>query len=314
MEGWTDFFNFVSNTFRDTYYINFIIIFLWFHIFIFVGGYYLMNLFLAVVWSKFSEIENKNKVVQETHGSLAELIINKEEKERQKLLQYREKKLTEEQLIEKKREKFHFIERDQSQIPIHYRTISDLLYLDTLTPKETYNLKKQINLEGKRAEMEYQEEVNKIRFEVNDEVLQRQNTLKKQDTDMSSSGFEEVDDPDDIDKKRKLYKKKKKNFVFFEYIQESIGLTQEKWEEDVNEDRYKLTIKGFHKDGSLKRNWFNQKQPVKEEVDQLLFNNSGSYSSSDSDATNGDLSSLMNRLNISNDGENNHNILKTLNK
>ncbi len=230
MEGWTDYFNFFSNTFKDDYYINAIIIFLWFHIFIFVGGYYLMNLFLAVVWSKFSEIEKlNNEKAPQTKGSLAELILQKEEKDRLKILAMREKKLTEDQKIEKKREKFTFIENDPSKIPIQYRTISDLLYLENLTPKETYYLKQNIAKEAKRAEKEFDEEVNSLRTNLEDESVPVETENKEDDNKPKN-------DDDFIPEHRQgenhcLYPKKKveQRTIFMDCILTSIEISIEKW-------------------------------------------------------------------------------------
>jgi len=244
-EGWTDYYNFVTNTFKDSTYVNTIIIFLYFHILIFVGGYYLLNLFLAVVWSQFSEIQrlNLDKGV-ENKGSLAELILQKEEKDRQKILSMREKKLTEEQKIEKKREKFTFIEKDPSKIPIHYRTISDLNYINSLTAKETYNLKQRIELEAKRAEMEYDEEVNKIRTNLGEIEILTPDINVKNLTDRSKNldAIEHVTEAEDdakFDKKFGLYKKKtivQKPYYLESIINLSIKETHLDWEKFVKEE------------------------------------------------------------------------------
>jgi hypothetical protein len=45
LEGWTDGWNYVSNTFKDKFYINPVITFIFFHLYIFIGGFYLINLF-----------------------------------------------------------------------------------------------------------------------------------------------------------------------------------------------------------------------------------------------------------------------------
>ena len=54
-------FKYVSKTFKNDYYINTAIILIYFFIILFVGGYYLINLYLAVINYTYSEIELKNK-------------------------------------------------------------------------------------------------------------------------------------------------------------------------------------------------------------------------------------------------------------
>ena len=53
LEGWTDVFTYVSKTFKDKIYINPIIVFLYFHVFVILCSFYLINLFLAVTNSEF---------------------------------------------------------------------------------------------------------------------------------------------------------------------------------------------------------------------------------------------------------------------
>jgi len=167
MEGWTDYFTFVSKTFTDDIGINIVIIFLFFHLFIFMGGYYLMNLFLAVVWSKFSEIERLNrKTNTATKGSLADKILTYSEETNKTKEEEAENKLSEEQKIDLLREKFVFIEKDPSKIPISYKTINDIFLMESLTPKESYFLKKRIEVEAIRADEHFNREEKLVRDRV----------------------------------------------------------------------------------------------------------------------------------------------------
>ena len=84
LEGWTNIFTFVSRTFKDKFYINPVIVFFYFHVFIFVGGFYLINLFLAVTNSEFTNIE-KIRIELTSKKSFFMLIKSKYDlKEKQK--------------------------------------------------------------------------------------------------------------------------------------------------------------------------------------------------------------------------------------
>ena len=61
LEGWTNIFTYVSKTFKDKIYLNRIIIFIYFHAFVYIGAFYLINLFLAVTNSEFEHIEKSRK-------------------------------------------------------------------------------------------------------------------------------------------------------------------------------------------------------------------------------------------------------------
>ena len=61
IEGWSNIFTYVSKTFKDKIYFNPIIIFIFFHAFIYIGAFYLINLFLAVTNSEFEHIERSRK-------------------------------------------------------------------------------------------------------------------------------------------------------------------------------------------------------------------------------------------------------------
>ena len=61
LEGWTNVFTYASKTFKDKIFINEIIIFIYFHFFIFFCAFYLINLFLAVTNSEFEHIESERK-------------------------------------------------------------------------------------------------------------------------------------------------------------------------------------------------------------------------------------------------------------
>ena len=85
LEGWSQVFTYVSKTFKDKIMVNPIIIFLFFHFFVLMGGFYLINLFLAVTNSEFEKIESTRKELTEKK-SFYKLIKGKydlKEKEKQ---------------------------------------------------------------------------------------------------------------------------------------------------------------------------------------------------------------------------------------
>ena len=57
LEGWSDIFTYVSKTFKDKIYINPIIIFCYFHFFIFLSSFYMLKLFLAITNAEYEHIE-----------------------------------------------------------------------------------------------------------------------------------------------------------------------------------------------------------------------------------------------------------------
>ena len=77
-----------------------------------------------------------------------------------------ENKLSEEQKIDLLREKFVFIEKDPSKIPISYKTINDIFLMESLTPKESYFLKKRIEVEAIRADEHFNREEKLVRDRV----------------------------------------------------------------------------------------------------------------------------------------------------
>ena len=267
MEGWTDYYAFVRKTFKDDYYINEIIIFLYFHIFIFIGGYYLMNLFLAVVWSTFSAIERDKVKPKTLKGNLSVLILemgfNEKDKEldkglteKAKIEKYREKdknkdkSLSEEAKIEKYKEKFTFIEKAPDNIPITYKTLNDLHYMDSLTGKELYLLNKRIKLEAARAESDFEKETAKLRLENQaidkksiKMILDTGQLFRKADTFIAKNssnftGFDGQDtargmNPDTI---TFLERKPKSIPIIFTCIEEALRTTKIEWEIKIKED------------------------------------------------------------------------------
>ena len=160
LEGWTQVFTFVSKTFKDKIYVNPIIIFAYFHFFVFVGGFYLINLFLAVTNSEFEKIEILKKELSEKK-SFVKLIKSKydlkekekqEKKKKDKELKNKNLKKSSESLYELyykvDDEAFH-IEKNIRDIPKFYSTVKDMYIMTNNNPEELYNITKMIDAEEK---------------------------------------------------------------------------------------------------------------------------------------------------------------------
>lgn len=161
MEGWSEFFSYISKTFQDQYKINSVIIFFYFHILLFVGGYYLINLFLAVIKTKYSEIEESNKIDKKPEEKKLLTVLKSRTGKKKK--EKKEEKETEDTAIAKLRKEFTFIEKDNSKIPVDYSTLKDLFLIKTNTPEEFYDLKNKINIEAKTIISQYEKKESEIR-------------------------------------------------------------------------------------------------------------------------------------------------------
>ena len=148
MEGWTDFYNYISSTFRDSIYVNNIIKDIYFFCVLMVGGYYLFNLYLAITFGVYENREKeKMKNVSQKSKKLIDLL------KLQKLKDDGEDYIPDEQ--EKKeqfeKEKFDLIEREIDKLDVCYKTINDMCRLKAYSAEEKYYLKKRIIKEDKNA-------------------------------------------------------------------------------------------------------------------------------------------------------------------
>ena len=192
LEGWTYIFTYVSKTFKDKIFINPIIVFMYFHVFIYFGSYYLINLFLAVTNSEFEHIEkDRDKLTDKK--SFFELIQSKydikekqkkEKKEREKQLKNQNNKKSDETLkelyVKVNEEAFH-IRKNKRDIPKVYSTVKDIYIMANNNPEELYREKLRIENEEKslRADIErQQEEINRLIKEKKIE-MDKSKTLKK---------------------------------------------------------------------------------------------------------------------------------------
>ena len=149
LEGWTNVFTYASKTFKDKIFINEIIIFIYFHFFIFFCAFYLINLFLAVTNSEFEHIESERKSLIEKK-SFFQLIKAKydlrekekiSKKEKVKKLKENNSKKSNQALIDLyykiKQEAFH-IHKKKRNIPVLYSTVKDMYIMSNDNPEELY--------------------------------------------------------------------------------------------------------------------------------------------------------------------------------
>ena len=160
LEGWSYIFNYVSRTFKDKIYINPIIIFIYFHAFVYIGSFYLINLFLAVTNSEFEHIEKNRRMLTE-RLSFFKLIQSKydiREKEKQKKkenykkLKIQNNKKSDEslkELYDKVNEEAFHIQKNKRDIPKVYSTVKDIYIMANNNPEELYLEKIRIENEEK---------------------------------------------------------------------------------------------------------------------------------------------------------------------
>ena len=190
LEGWTDFFTYVSKTFKDKIYINPIIIFCYFHIFVFIAAFYLINLFLAVTNSKFEHIETSRKELKEKK-SFFKLIQGKydikerekkEKKEKERQLKIKNTKKSDETLRELyykiTDEAFH-IHKNKKEIPILYSTVKDMYIQSNHNPEELYLQSLQIEEEDRLLG----KDIKRQQREIDDLIKKKKKEDKKKSDD-----------------------------------------------------------------------------------------------------------------------------------
>lgn len=176
MEGWTDIFNYISNTFKDDFKINTVIIFFYFHVLLFVGGYYLINLYLAVINTKYSEIEMRNrKITKKENLSLYSILMdtfnnteNEENKDninlnnpnnptKEELEEEEMANLNEEQKIRKIKNEVNLFENKPDEFPVSYEVLNDIFTMRTFTAFELYDIRAKVLKEANKALNEFRQ-------------------------------------------------------------------------------------------------------------------------------------------------------------
>ena len=158
LEGWTDVFTYVSKTFKDKIYINPIIVFFYFHVFVLLGAFYLINLFLAVTNSEFEKIEADRKMLAEKK-SFFKLIkesfdpkekLKKEKKKTDKKKKEDNNMKSDQALIDlyyKVKDEAYQITKNKRDIPVLYSTVKDIYIMSNNNPEELYLEEKRIDEE-----------------------------------------------------------------------------------------------------------------------------------------------------------------------
>ena len=183
LEGWSYIYTYVSKTFKDKIYINPIIIFLYFHIFIYVGAFYLINLFLAVTNSEFEHHKNRSNIKEKK--SFYKLIKSKydinekkkiEKKENEKQLKIKNNKKSDEALkdlyYKVKDEAFH-INKNKRDIPILYSTIKDIYIMANNNPEELFLEKIRIKEEEKNLCLDIERQQKEIKLLIEEKKRER---------------------------------------------------------------------------------------------------------------------------------------------
>jgi len=183
MEGWTDVFYYLTRTFKSDIYINIIMINLWFISLTLLGGYLLISMFLAVVMSSFSQVEERDTEEGEPKlRSFNELIILKndiEDFELEKQDKEEEEELKEDEVKgEDNTEEATAVENKEF---FSYSIVKDVNDFNKLSPKEIFLLLKKIDEKSAEAKIikKKLEEEEIIKLEV--KIKESQNTKEKED-------------------------------------------------------------------------------------------------------------------------------------
>ena len=200
LEGWTNVFTYVSKTFKDKIYINPIIVFLYFHVFVFLGAFYLINLFLAVTNSEFEKIEADRKLLQEKksfYRLLKETFDPKEKLKKEKKKKDKKKKeannmKSDQALIDlyyKVKDEAYQITKNKRDIPLLYSTVKDIYIMSNHNPEELYLEEKKIDEEDtflskdiKRQQKEIDALIDEKRKEMKGIKKMEKDKLKKVNT------------------------------------------------------------------------------------------------------------------------------------
>ena len=247
LEGWTDFFTYVSKTFKDKIYINPIIIFCYFHVFVFIAAFYLINLFLAVTNSEFEHIEDSRKQLKEKK-SFFKLIQGKyDHKEREK----KEKKEKERQLKENNNKKsdetlrelyykitdeaFH-INKNKRNIPILYSTVKDMYIMTNKNPEDLYLQTLQIEDEEKFLG----KDIKRQQREIDDLIKKKKIEIKKENNNKHKN-LEELEKEENKEKMK--LPKIKTTKTFFDGINLKVNINRKESNHNTNQKTDKNTDK-----------------------------------------------------------------------
>jgi len=181
-EGWTDFFNYVGSTFRGNNGINKFIQDIYFLFLIFGGGFYLFNLYLAVVFDTYSVIEEQKLThLSKNTKRLVDVI---KEKIKQEQYDNDAKEDEEEKLLANGIEKYNVFKKDINIIPKNYTTVKDLIILQNAEGREIYKLQNKMVTMKKMAKDDYKrfiKETKKVELNPDDFELNKSQSLRNKE-------------------------------------------------------------------------------------------------------------------------------------
>lgn len=323
MEGWTDLYNYISNTFQDDFKINTVIIFFYFHVLLFVGGYYLINLYLAVINTKYAEIEKRNRkifkkenlslysILMETFNNTAQEAENGGNKDnnnnlnannannptKQEQQEEEMANLNEEEKIKKIKDEVNLFEEDPSNFPVSYEILNDIFTLRTFTAKELYEMRGKVLKEANKALEEFKQ-IFKERKK-SEKRLKQSNKNKYLGKKLLRSTTTIIKDELKNFKNQAMLRKRKntkQENQYFQYTDDqildeivplSIQKTLEKFEDDI--EKGNLEVEKKNKTKRINQERKNQKiqQILNKKID-VFDKEKGTKDSSESDSNSSD--------------------------
>ena len=210
LEGWSDIFTYVSKTFKDKIYINPIIVFCFFHFFIFLSNFYMLKLFLAVTNAEYEHVEVSRreltekkdffKLIQSKYDVKMKEKMEKKEKERQ--LKESNLKKSDEALLDlyyKVGEEAFQINKNKRNIPILYSTVKDIYIMSNNNPEEIYLQKKRIDEE----ETFLSKDIKRLHKEIDILIDEKRKEMKESSNIKKGNEEKDEKDEDIIEKDKK---------------------------------------------------------------------------------------------------------------
>ena len=262
LEGWTTVFIYVSKTFKDKIYVNPIIIFAYFHLFVFLGSFYLINLFLAVTNAEFEHIEKARKELVEKM-SFFKLIQTKydlkekekkDKKEKQRKAKENNNKKSDQALrdlyYKVKDEAFH-INKNRRNIPILYSTVKDMYIMANNNPEELYLQEKRIDEEEDLLCEDIKRQQREIDILIDEKVKEIKKTTKDKTDEKEEDKNTLSYNPSKTNTLRNSVTQKK-TFVSFNFkkenkVVEELTEEMEKLIKKINPDLIELSIDNTQK-------------------------------------------------------------------
>ena len=294
LEGWSDIFTYVSKTFKDKIYINPIIVFCYFHFFIFLSSFYMLKLFLAITNAEYEHIEVSRreltekkdffKLIQSKYDIKMKEKAEKKEKERQ--LRESNLKKSDEALLDlyyKVGEEAFQINKNKRNIPILYSTVKDIYIMSNNNPEEIYLQKKRIDEE----ETFLSKDIKRLHKEI-DILIDKKRKEMKESSNLSKQKKEsEEKSSDNKDKKSSSNNLKELKTKFKD---------KKKIQKKKKETKPKVTIEGLK----------NLMDGINEEIIELTIENTQKYIKEKALELSRNMTKMMNSNNQNKDNKDNN--------